>query len=432
MSNDWLEKNSIYRYAWKDGLDIFYSPIARRYVVATDKQFMAFVSERRYLDVFMALADYVPISLQSKVKYPSDYTLLTVLPNNVCNFSCNYCYSAAGRNGSFLSESQLRAAIDYFIKSKPEGFLRPLTVSYMGGGEPMLSWPLVCKGVVYAKDQAASRGLHLHHRIITNGSILDQSSLSFFKAHKIDVSVSFEILRDIQNLQRKNFEVVDGNIRKLIENGINVQINATITPANVERMSEMIKCLLSDYSQVKSVMFEPVIGQQLFPTPDDMKCFYEIYTNQFMACLRCADENNVRLTSFAYLRTIFPLERACPGELCVTADGQFTGCYCISSPREALFNQARYGMVDEDNNVRFDMDRYEKLKAHNVYKRAECLSCKVKWNCGGGCFYQYASYDEAYRHEVCKFTCSFIKNVLCYKVEQRMPDNASCPILLNE
>lgn len=432
MNVDWLEKNNIYRYVWKDGLEIFYSPIARRYVVATNEQFQNYLSRGDYKNIFTPLADYVPISQQSKVQTPADYTLLTVLPNNVCNFSCSYCYSATGRNGSYLSEMQLKAAIDFFINSKPNDFCRPLTISYMGGGEPMLSWPLVSKGILYAKEKAIAHGFRLKHRIITNGSILNEASLTFIKDNDIDVSVSFEILRDIQELQRKKFDVVDRNIRILIEKDVNIQINATITPANVNRMGEMLEHLLKNYSHIRNIMFEPVIGQHFFPSPDDMKRFYNVYTNLFIQCLYRAEKEGVSLTSFAYLRTIFPLERACPGELCITSDGQFTGCYCVSSPRETLFSQTRYGWIDKCDHVHFDMESYKKLKSHNVYERAECKSCVVKWNCGGGCYYQYASYDDLYRQEVCSFTRSFFRQLLKYKIETRLPVNVNYPILLKE
>lgn len=432
MSEEWLERNAVYRYKWEKGLAIFYSPIARRYVVASDNQLEAYLSDGHYADVFGMLSDYVPINRQKKVQAPADYTLLTILPNNVCNFSCSYCYSAAGRNGSYLKEEQLKAAINFFIGSKPESFSRPLTISYMGGGEPMLSWPLVKSGILYAEEQAIKRNLRLRHRIITNGSILDNSSINFLREHNIDMSVSFELLRDIQNLQRKNYDIVEKNIKHMLDSGINVQINVTITPANVGRMEETFEWLITEYNQVKNAMFEPVTGQQLFATPQEMERFYNLYTKQFVQCLRRADKEKISLTSFAYLRTIYPLERACPGELCLTADGQFTGCYCVASPRDSLFTQTRYGWIDVNNNIHFDMTRYNELKAHDVYERAECQSCKVKWNCGGGCFYQYTSYDESFRRVVCNFTRQFVEQIIYYKVEQRLPINYAYPILIKE
>ena len=198
-------------------------------------------------------------------------------------------------------------------------------------------------------------------------------------------------------------------------------------------MTEMINVLHDNYPQVKNVMFEPVTGQELFSSALEMREFYDTYVDQFLSCLRLTDTLGLALTSFAYLRTIFPLERACPGELCITADGYFTGCYCVSSPKERLFSQTCYGRVDHDNVV-FDMERYQALKAHDVYERGECQDCEVKWNCGGGCYYQFASYSDSYRSEVCRFTKQFVENLVRYKVECRLSHGMAGdePILLNE
>lgn len=430
---EWLHQHKIMYYPMGGDKWIFYSPIARRYAVASVDQLQNFISHGKYPDVFGRLIDYVPIHQQTKVRSPQDYTLLTVLPNNVCNFTCSYCYSAHGRGTSRLEWDQLKVAIDFFMDSKPQGFNRQLTISYMGGGEPMLSWEVVKKGIIYAERRAGERGLKLQYRIITNGSILNDEILEFLSEHQVAVSVSFEVLPEIQDKQRGSFSLVSAHILRLIQRGIDVQINSTITPDNVARMTEMINVLHDNYPQVKNVMFEPVTGQELFSSTLEMRQFYDTYVDQFLSCLRLADTFGLALTSFAYLRTIFPLERACPGELCITADGYFTGCYCVSSPKERLFSQTCYGRVDHDNVV-FDMERYQALKAHDVYERGECQDCEVKWNCGGGCYYQFASYSDSYRSEVCRFTKLFVETLVRYKVEYRLSHKMAGdePILLNE
>lgn len=415
-----LESQNIYLY-YMDAAEraVLYSPIARRYAVMTTEQLEEYLLTDEYADLLAPLGDYVPLSQQRKVRKPEDYTLLTVLPNNVCNFNCSYCYSAAGRNGSRLSTEDLKTAIDFFTESKPDGFGRTLTISFMGGGEPMLSWETVASGAEYARGKALRRGLKLNLRIITNGSVSDDEIIGFAKANDIEISVSFEIIPEIQNLQRKNFDVVRTNILRLTDSGIPVQINSTITPANVERLAEMITILHEQYPEVKNAMFEPVVAQDMFATAEDMRIFYERYVDQFCVALKLADRYGIALTSFAYLRTIYPLERACPGELCLTPDGDITGCYCVASAREPLFVATKYGRV-EAGKVVFDIARFEALLSENVYTKSECDSCPVKWNCGGGCFHQYKTYSRPYRDEVCRFTRLFVERIVKYKAEKFM------------
>lgn len=434
MIMSWLKNNNIVKYQYGEK-EIFYSPIGRCYVVADSEQYEQFQANGNYKEVFEPLSSYVPLSEQRKVRAPKDYTLLTVLPNNVCNFACSYCYSAQGRNGSQITEDKLLPAIDYFFDSKESGYDRPLTISFMGGGEPLLSWELVKKGAEYALQKAHERGLRLNLRIITNGSIVDNEKIAFLKANKVEISVSFEILREIQNMQRKNYELVFSNIKTFLQEGIDVQINSTITPHNVDKMREMIEELHSQFPEIRNAMFEPVVAQNMFSTPAEMHTFYERYIEEFVNSRKLANEYGIGLTSFAYLRTIFPLERACPGELCITADGDFTGCYCVATDKEPLFKLTKYGTV-KNGIVLFDEKQYKWLLDQNVYSKSECTDCEVKWNCGGGCFHQYRSYSEEYREEVCRFTRKFVEEIVKYKVERFMKSQVSVqaklPILLRE
>ncbi len=416
--------NNIIRYSHGER-DILYSPIARCMAVVERGQDIC------SHPTLQALTEYVPMAQQKRVRKPEDYTLLTILPNNTCNFACSYCYSAAGRNRSVLDVEKMTAAIDYFIDTKPEGFSKALSISFMGGGEPMLSWENVKQGILHAKQRAVEKGLRLNISVITNGSIANEECILFFLQNRVNVSVSFEILEDVQNAQRKNFDLVRGNIRRLCEANVPVQINATITPLNVDRMQEMLATAMLDFPKVDSLMFEPATGEDIYGTTERLRQFYAAYLDGFGRCLAMADEHGISLTSFALLRTVFPIERACPGELCVTADGYISGCYCVGSPREPLFEQTQYGQV-KGGHVLLDIGKFEALIGENVYTKAECKECEARWNCGGGCYHQYHSYSPPLREEVCLFTRAFVEMVVKHRVERhlrRHPDT-EYPILI--
>lgn len=418
---NWLTDNNITHYKFGEN-NVFYSPIGRCYVVATDEQYADNINNQSYEDIFSRLTDYIPIAQQRKVRAPGDYTLLTVLPNNKCNFSCSYCYSAKGRNNDQLSISNLKIAIDYFFDSKGKDFIKPLTISFMGGGEPMLSWDVVKFGVSYARQLAQSRGYKLNIRIITNGSILNDEYLQFIKEQNIEISVSYEIIPEIQNIQRKHYEIVKSNINHLIASNIPVQLNATITPLNVSRITEMVEIVNIDYPTIKNIMFEPVVSEDMFDSPQEMNSFYQQYIDSFIQGRILADKYHIELTSFAFLRTIYPLERACPGEFCITAKGDITGCYCVDSNKMSLFKNTKYGSIDKTNIV-FDNEQFDELINCNVYRKPECKDCEVKWNCGGGCYHQYHTYSKPYRDEVCVFTKKFVERVIEYKINKALQQN---------
>lgn len=416
---NWIEKAEITVYfsPLEDSV-VLHSPLARKTLE---------ISAERYNEVcdldsppsdLACLADYIPYDNRPAVSHPGDYTLLTVLPNNRCNFACTYCYSAGCRDSRELDPDTLCQCIDYFMESKTtRPGRRKLTISFMGGGEPMLSWDIIKRGVAYASAKASKMdGVEVHFRIITNGSILSDAQIDYISRNGIDVSVSFEILEEIQNLQRCHFDIVDSNLRKLLHRGVDTQLNVTITPSNVDRMVETYNAMRQRYPEVKNAMFEPVTAEDMFATPADMRRFYNKYITGFTAIYQMGKQQGVDITSFPYLRTVFPVKRACPGEFCITADGKITGCYCVSTADHPLFNRSCYGSFT-DGSFTFNAEIYQALMLHNKESNPQCAACSARWSCGGGCWHQFNTYSESYRNEICEFTRKFVEQIVRINVK---------------
>lgn len=412
----WIDKYEITVYPGdNDGELILHSPLARKQKKISVSAFEAICHQETVPADMTELTDFIPFDSRPHVVVPEDYTLLTVLPNNRCNFTCSYCYSAGCRNSEELDFDKLKRCIDFFIESKRSRPLRRnLTISFMGGGEPMLSWQTVVRSVEYAEAKSKSEGVSMSFRVITNGSLIDDETITFIRSHNIGMSVSFEVLKEIQNLQRKNYELVDANLKRLLKEGIDTQLNVTVTPHNVADIVEAYQTIRQRYPQVKHAMFEPVTAQEMFSTPEEMADFYNRYIHGFMQIHTQGKKAGVEITSFPYLRTIFPLKRACPGEFCITAEGYLTGCYCVSMPNHPLFDITKYGEVDDDQ-IKISLDKFNRMLDYNVNSKPECAQCSARWNCGGGCFHLFQSYSEDYLNVVCDFTRAFVREIIKYK-----------------
>ena len=131
------------------------------------------------------------------------FCTLHLLLNEKCNFHCKYCYSAEGRSSAELTMEQIELMLDYFLSGDRRA-VKNRTVMFMGGGEPMLSWPLVQTATLYAEQVAKEQGITLHLSLTTNGSIMDEQMLDFLKEHQFTVQISFEVLPDVQRKQRGN------------------------------------------------------------------------------------------------------------------------------------------------------------------------------------------------------------------------------------
>ena len=413
---NWIDRYQITVYPGRTPDEkVLHSPLARRQTVVKTAWLDAVKDLAEPPAEMRGLTDYIPFADRPHVAVPDDYTLLTVLPNNRCNFACSYCYSAGSRNTAEIEPDVLRTAIDYFIDTKrTRPNRRRLTISFMGGGEPMLSWNTVRDGIIYALGKAEKEGVDMAFRIVTNGSILTDEQIEFILYHRIGLSISFEVLPEVQNLQRKNFDTVQANLRRALAAGIDTQLNVTVTKHNVRRMVETYDTMRHLYPGVKNAMFEPVTAQDLFDSPADMEDFYNAYIEGFMEIYRRGRADGVEITSFPYLRTVYPLRRACPGEFCVTAEGFLTGCYCVATADHHLFNRTHYGNVHRDL-VTLDMETYRDLMKCNVDTNPECAACSARWNCGGGCFHLFNSYDLEYRDAVCRFTRRFVEAITTYR-----------------
>lgn len=407
----------------ENDLRLLYSPMTRK-AAWIDKETAGNLESGKKVDeqlqgIVEELSNFIPLKdRKEKVHQAEDYPMLTVLPNQKCNLNCSYCYSANGRSNEELNLEKLKIAIDFFIDKKEHN--KPLSISFMGGGEPMMSWHLVKKGILYTLEKAKLANKSIQFTIITNGTIMSNEMLQFIHCNQINISISFEIIEEIQNKQRGKYNEVIATIGKLITKGIIPQINSTITPVNIDRMEEMYDLLDSQFPKISNMMFEPVTSVALFPNADELDVFLKKYADSFLKIDSKARQKNKSLTSFPYLRTVFPTERACAGEFCLTADGKISGCYCISTPNDPGYAKSIYGEVSEkeDNKVHIQRDTFKNLMEDNVYTKKKCENCIVKWNCGGGCFYLRQCYPEEYQEVFCNFIKYFVQKVILNRFER--------------
>ena len=116
---NWIDRYQITVYPGRTPDEkVLLAPLARRQTVVKTAWLDAVKDLAEPPAEMRPLTDYIPFGDRPHVSAPDDYTLLTVLPNNRCNFDCSYCYSAGSRNTAEIEPDVLRTAIDYFIDTK--------------------------------------------------------------------------------------------------------------------------------------------------------------------------------------------------------------------------------------------------------------------------------------------------------------------------
>jgi radical SAM protein with 4Fe4S-binding SPASM domain len=367
------------------------------------------------------------ISLYGKDMYsirnPNEYLRLSILPNDICNFTCSYCFSAKDRSQKELSKEHLMATLTYFIDAKRIRE-KKLFITFLGGGEPMVSWKLLKFGIEYASMLAKAQGISLILEIVSNGSILTEEMLQMFIAHQVRLRISFEVLKDVQNMQRGQYDKVCKTIDRLSSAGLYIELRAMITPLNLERMTEMVQELIDRFPEISYYMFDPVTDKRTFYNMAETDLFYRKYQQHFFSAMELAQQYGKQLKC-APLRNLNSIvERYCCGELCLTPDGTFTICHRVSSPLDILYEKCVYGKVNGAGRIEFNHGKYRHLiHSDTVYDNPDCETCFVKWNCGGGCMMQNQEYDKNIRDIICKFTRSFSKELLLRRLNTNTIEN---------
>ncbi len=318
-----------------------------------------------------------------------------------CNLACEYCYAENAHSNDIISREVLTNTIDYVLSNGGDKF----SFSLIGGGEPFFEWDLIVFLVEYIEKTKCNKNVKIN--ITTNLTILDDEKILFLKNHKIGINASFEILEDVQNLQRgfpnkkiKSFTIVDNNIRKLLEADIRVSIRSTITSRNVDRMEEMVEYVRNNYPKIRSLHFEHVSSR------NNNNDYYTRFIDSFVRARKLALSYDIKLKN-SVLNSIYTLrENFCPGEMTLVPSGEISACHRVSAANDIGYDSLIYGFVDESG-LRIDEARLNVARQMMAHHLERCSDCFARYGCAGGCTYNKNNYSEQEMDAYCDFVKRF-------------------------
>lgn len=431
-----LKKHNIYLlplndYSQRNDVVLLYAPLAGVCTLSSVDEArrlnndLANYPECESHDVLEQLLDGTPDKVkENAVATADDFLQLYILPSFKCNFSCSYCFSANGRATEEVSLENLLAAIDFFVSRKRIDSDR-LSISYLGGGEPTLSWDKVRAGIEHADKLASAQNIKIYHTIVTNGSRITEEMAQFLKEHDVLVRVSFEILPEIQALQRGQYDNVARGIRTLQSVGTRHMVRAMITPDNVCRLEEMIQTLHEKFSSVSNVLFDPITSASTFHSTEVTRKFYDDYFRHFIGARNLGKTLGIDVGCAPLRNLDLIVDRYCAGEFCLTPDGSITICHQVSSPREKGYDDFVYGKI-VNGKLDVDREKFLRLKTrYTVYDNPKCNDCPVKWTCGGGCTQQRRQYTD----DILDIICAAERRLTTYFLLERMAEGEGLDII---
>ena len=400
-----------------------YAPFAGVFLQVSEQDVSRLENAEKYPDdgelqqVIESLTDWSEKKL-FKIETLSDMTELSINLNQICNFSCSYCYSAKGRSNKVIDQKTLFSTLSFFIDRKRTEE-NNLQLTFSGGGDPLMSFSLLKEAIEYSERLSRAHGFSIGYSIVTNGTLFHPDFIDLIRRYDVNVVVSFDVLEEVHHSQRGKYKEVCDGINYLIENGIYPGIRSTITALNVHRMEEMTLEMISKFPSLSGIAYEPVLKPSLFQDISDLEKFYDSFATHYLKAANLGFQHNFSVGNTIINSTEICKERACLGKFTLTPDGNITACSRICSSEEDFYERFHYGTVLENGDVVIDAGKLERIMQNNVYTYTECNACIAKWHCSGGCMLARFSYHQEYFNYHCNFIRKMtIMSLLNQKIEK--------------
>ncbi|HEY3356396.1 MAG TPA: radical SAM protein [Polyangia bacterium] len=302
-----------------------------------------------------------------------------------CNLRCKYCYAPAKRKDS-MSRDTARRAIDLGLSlAGPSA-----CVAYFGG-EPLLQFAAIQELTRHAEEQAARRGITMHFRMATNGTLFTDESLAFCRDHHILYAISLDGDRAAHDSARVtaggagSFALIDGKLDAILAHNPHTVVTSVITPATVPRLLPSI-----EYMWRRGLRY--VFHQLDYTHPDwtpaifeDLEASYRELAAFYLERMRAGDRFHLGLFDDklkTHAASPFKLGGVCDfgaRRISVAPDGRIYPCVQFVSDKP---DAANYCIGDVEHGL---TPRRDELIAENRSPRPQCAGCAHAGRCTNYC-----------------------------------------------
>lgn len=314
-----------------------------------------------------------------------------------CNFECRYCPipSMARHSGEkLLSAAHAIAGLNLWrehLRDAPEGDLDSWIIFY--GGEPLLNIPVIREILDYIANLRCSGDVEMCRTnllLVTNGLFVDEEVIRFSKYHNIGVAVSVDGPQRIHDRYRMDsngngtFDYAIAAIRGLVAGSVTTYASVTITPANIDWVSEAAGFLKG--LGVERFGFNLLRGRQALELVSscNLPAYYrkaaQAIVRNGLRGMKGSNEYQMEKKVTAFDRKDFPPhDCTCYGmQLVVLPDGSISNCPFARPRLEHVETAgADFRIAKTDIARRWQM-RYPLLHGDFESTDAQAL-------CGGGC-----------------------------------------------
>lgn len=183
---------------------------------------------------------------------------------NVCNMSCNYCFTNEPiSNQQYVTEKSIIAGANLVARNCAK-YQKPFSIVFHGGGESILAWKIIDNVNPYFKRKAREYRIPLFRYVATNAVMSPERANWVSKSFEL-VGISCDGPPEIQSRQRPLKEesqmsssfYVERTSKILSDAGVPLLVRATITDQTVDKQAEICDYICTKIKP-KAINVEPV------------------------------------------------------------------------------------------------------------------------------------------------------------------------------
>lgn len=169
---------------------------------------------------------------------------MALFVTQACNLRCIYCYEK--KTNGRMEEKTAFQAVDWLLGQA--GNMKKIYISFFGG-EPFLNFPLIKKVAAYARKTAGNLSKTVSFNVTTNATLLDEEVIEFLQEYDVNVLVSMDGPREIQDKQRPfagdkgSYDIILPRVKKLLAVKPETRVHAVLVD---DSKTELIKSALQD------------------------------------------------------------------------------------------------------------------------------------------------------------------------------------------
>ncbi len=363
------------------------------------------IAELRSLEVITDVGTTARINQlpQAVTKFPLNTVVLNI--NTGCNLSCTYCYKedlATPAHGRKMACDTAIKAIEMLLRESPD---QPRYNVVFFGGEPLTHMDLIRDLVAYCEARFARHGAKVDFTLTTNATLLNESVVDWFNAHRFGLTVSMDGPRAMHDRNRRTigghgtYDIVRRKVEMLLARytarPVGCRVTLTRGATDVEDIFDHLQGELGFHE----VGFGPVTSGDIaaFNLPaDELAAVFAGLKRLGRRYLAHALEGrNVGFGNMHQLLTDMhegnKKQLPCGagvGLLAVDGDGGLNLCHRFTGSNMPLFGDVDKG-IDRPRLAAFVEKRLDRAGTG-------CQTCRIRNICSGGCYHEsYAKYGDA-------------------------------------